>query len=392
MGKVELGHEIFIANCLVFVPLVILFYEYVATFEREVRLYWPPRHPLGWVSSVFLANRYLSLLGHIPILYSVFGNMSYKFCSNLFVYHSYYEIVLQLFVGALCMMRIYALYNKSRWILAFLIGISVLSVAVAVWSIVRSSGGGPHIIATEPLFVGCNQLMPDDNARHLAIAWSGVLVFDSAVFGLTAYRTLRIGKGRLAMILLRDGALYFVVLFCTNLGNILTLLLASEVLRTGSTTMTNVISDSLITRIMLNIREVMPPGRSTRPTTDEPFSYDTPVDTGAAPLSTIVDGMPTTSFYPTRRSQPWVDTTAEYPYDTENGIEMRWRSEADPTAPGALRGYAVCECAHMVLWFCILRRPRLWLCVARQSDREVVVAGRKPTASLTAYMMISEWS
>ena len=33
---------------------------------------------------------------------------------------------------ALCMMRIYALYNKSRWVLCFLIGISVISVAVAV--------------------------------------------------------------------------------------------------------------------------------------------------------------------------------------------------------------------------------------------------------------------
>ena len=43
------------------------------------------------------------------------------------------------------------------------------------------------------------------SARHLAIAWSGVLVFDSAVFGLTAYRTMRIGQGRLTTILLRDG-------------------------------------------------------------------------------------------------------------------------------------------------------------------------------------------
>ncbi|KZV68339.1 hypothetical protein PENSPDRAFT_19744 [Peniophora sp. CONT] len=320
-----LGHELFIANCLVFVPLVILFYEYIATFEREVRVYWPPRNPLGWVSCVFLVNRYLSLLGHIPILYSVFGNMSYEFCANLFIYHSYYEIALQLFVGALCMMRIYALYNKNRWILAFLVGISILSVGVAVWSIVTSTGGGPHVITTVPLFVGCNQLMPDDNARHLAIAWSGVLVFDSAVFGLTAYRTTRIGRGKLTSILLRDGALYFVVLFCTNLGNILTLLLAPEVLRTGSTTMTNVISASLITRIMLNIREAGPPGRSTRPTTDEPFSYDTPDGTSIAPLSTIVHGMVSAPLYPAQRSRaskaPRVSST-NYTYDPENGIEM----------------------------------------------------------------------
>ena len=43
------------------------------------------------------------------------------------------------------------------------------------------------------------------SARHLAISWSGVLVFDSAVFALTVYRTLRIGRGRLTITLLRDG-------------------------------------------------------------------------------------------------------------------------------------------------------------------------------------------
>ena len=43
------------------------------------------------------------------------------------------------------------------------------------------------------------------SAHHLATAWSGVLVFDSAVFGLTVYRTLRIGRSRLATVLIRDG-------------------------------------------------------------------------------------------------------------------------------------------------------------------------------------------
>ena len=76
---------------------------------------------------------------------------------------------------------------------------------------------------------------------------------------------------------------------------------------------------------MLNIREVPPPGRSTRPTTDEPFSYDTPDGTGIGALSTIVHGMVSTPFNRGRQSR--AVTTREtsitnYAYDAENGTSL----------------------------------------------------------------------
>lgn len=42
----------------------------------------------------------------------------------------------------------------------------------------------------------------------LAYAWSGVLFFDTTIFGFTLYKALRLGgrpSGRLMVILLRDG-------------------------------------------------------------------------------------------------------------------------------------------------------------------------------------------
>ncbi|KZV68341.1 hypothetical protein PENSPDRAFT_687316 [Peniophora sp. CONT] len=182
-----IGNEVFLANCLIFVPLVILIYEYAVTLEREVKLYWPPRHRVGWVSSVFLINRYLSLFGHIPILYSMLGHRSLPYCTFLITYHSFYEIVLQLLVAALCMMRTYALYEKSRRILASLTAIAIAGIGVAVWSILTSSDDGSPVLSSEPLLVGCTKLVTKTNARHLATAWSGVLVFDIVVFGLTVY-------------------------------------------------------------------------------------------------------------------------------------------------------------------------------------------------------------
>ncbi|VDC07452.1 unnamed protein product [Peniophora sp. CBMAI 1063] len=319
-----LGCEVFLANCLIFVPLTILIYEYIVTMEREIKLYWPPRHRVGWVSSVFLVNRYLSLLGHIPILYSMLGHRSSSYCTFLVSYHSFYEIVLQLLVGALCTIRVYALYQKSRHILAFLLLIIFAGIGIAIWSILTASGSGVLIVSTAPLLVGCTQLVPRTNAQHLATAWSGVLVFDIVIFGLTVYRTLRIGRGRLTTILFRDGSLYFVALFCVNLGNILTLLLASEALSACATTFTNVVSASLITRIMLNLRAVRSFGGTStqQATSDYPYSNDTPNDTDAPALSTLVLGPGSTHCYHQSRASYQQTRHSHLAYDEEHGIEL----------------------------------------------------------------------
>jgi Family of unknown function (DUF6533) len=50
---------------------VILFYDYLLTLPAEVDRFWHPRSHT-WASTVFLANRYLALLGHIPLFIRVF--------------------------------------------------------------------------------------------------------------------------------------------------------------------------------------------------------------------------------------------------------------------------------------------------------------------------------
>ncbi|KAI0065300.1 hypothetical protein BV25DRAFT_161197 [Artomyces pyxidatus] len=73
----ELGPQLLIGTILSIIPLVILYYDWLLTLEPEIDLYWPPKHSLGWVSSFFLLNRYLSLFGHIPVARSLatWGNL-----------------------------------------------------------------------------------------------------------------------------------------------------------------------------------------------------------------------------------------------------------------------------------------------------------------------------
>lgn len=56
------------------VVLAILYYDYALTLSTEVERFW--RRPWSLVSFGFYLNRYLSLLGHIPVMYEFYGSMA----------------------------------------------------------------------------------------------------------------------------------------------------------------------------------------------------------------------------------------------------------------------------------------------------------------------------
>jgi hypothetical protein len=52
----------------VVLSLVILYYDYILTFSREVEFFWPHENRVGWVSSIYFLNRYVAIFGYIPIV------------------------------------------------------------------------------------------------------------------------------------------------------------------------------------------------------------------------------------------------------------------------------------------------------------------------------------
>jgi Family of unknown function (DUF6533) len=49
---------------------VILYYDYALTLSREIQFLWPPHNKQGWFTMACLLNRYLPLLGHLPLVIS----------------------------------------------------------------------------------------------------------------------------------------------------------------------------------------------------------------------------------------------------------------------------------------------------------------------------------
>ncbi|KIM64918.1 hypothetical protein SCLCIDRAFT_1213027 [Scleroderma citrinum Foug A] len=238
---------------------VIFYYDYVLTLQREVELFWlKPRR--SWAFTLFIANRYIPIIARVPTLLELFWQSEDgTVCTVVTLYYERFEIiVVQLIGGAIMTMRIYALYEKSRRVLSFLVVYAIVCIAVACWATLTPESPGSPLVPSPPLQFGCSISLTVDDAQRLAIAWSGQLAFDAIVLSMTLWRSLRIrklGNHALLDVLIRDGFLYFSVMCVANVGNIIALLMCNTATtKVAFATFTNSISVTLISRLMLNLR------------------------------------------------------------------------------------------------------------------------------------------
>ena len=49
-----------------------LYYDYMLTLDREIQFIWPPYNEQGWFTLAFFINRYIPLIGILPIVVSYF--------------------------------------------------------------------------------------------------------------------------------------------------------------------------------------------------------------------------------------------------------------------------------------------------------------------------------
>ncbi|KAL7278595.1 hypothetical protein ACG7TL_007596 [Trametes sanguinea] len=262
--------------------LAILYYDFVLTIPQEIERFWSRK--LSWPSFLFFLNRYLSVIGHIPVIIEFFGVIPESRCREYQQYHRIISILIQAVVASLMLLRTYALYGRDRRVLALLLAILGVGAIVSLWVIIaghkarRPTALPGSIRATD----GCDLTLSTQEGFELAIAWSTILVFDGTVFILTLMQVMKIrqswSSGGYFHIMLRDGCIYFGVLFICYLSNILAYAVAKvrsyhtmfgylrvvddtstmnlQPIHKGvSTSITNVMSSTLITRFMLNIRD-----------------------------------------------------------------------------------------------------------------------------------------
>ncbi|KAI8976302.1 hypothetical protein BD414DRAFT_496486 [Trametes punicea] len=195
----------FIEDCALFAEASLIFYEYLITFDSEVRLVW--RRKLTGASIVFFFNRYLMILQNVITI------VSYPAVSDLFVIIScvalgWMDIMLNLlpyFIwNAFSTLRVYALCGHS-WRFAWLVCLLMVGpIAANLYNI--------------PLQKPDNMPPPYncevDNAVTLAVHTKlSLIAGDSIVLAVTWWKTYRLKKAAevaqvrasIVDLLLRDG-------------------------------------------------------------------------------------------------------------------------------------------------------------------------------------------
>ncbi|KAI0259174.1 hypothetical protein BC834DRAFT_907618 [Gloeopeniophorella convolvens] len=260
-GLSHLGTQLNLNYYISLASFIVLYYDFLLTLGAEVEHFWGSGHRIRWPSLLFFFSRYLALFGHTPLLFAFFAeSLSDKVriqCAALGKYDQYYTTVLQLIIAALCIIRVSALYSQGHRrvvILSLLLIVLVwLGIAFAFFVFVQKNF---HIRRLRGVR-GCNPEYSHSEGLWIAFAWLGVLTLDISVFALTLRKTLGVGMenpSSLFRVLLHDGALYFSVLFVINLSNILAYLFAPPLLKSVVGMPTNVLSSTLMSRLMLNLR------------------------------------------------------------------------------------------------------------------------------------------
>ncbi|EMD37752.1 hypothetical protein CERSUDRAFT_105660 [Gelatoporia subvermispora B] len=183
--------------------------------------------------------------------------MSEVRCRRLQSFHQYYAMLTQSVIAAILLIRTYALYNRSRRILVLLVATAVVAGSVSVWSIL-SERNFTFNAETAMHLPSCDLSISNQQGRRLTGAWSSMLVFDTLVFILTVLRAVQsngLWRGGLLRLMVLDGAAYYGLMVMANIANIVTFVVPVPTAKGMCVSLTNVISSTLISRIMLNIRD-----------------------------------------------------------------------------------------------------------------------------------------
>ncbi|KAK7046530.1 hypothetical protein R3P38DRAFT_73715 [Favolaschia claudopus] len=313
----------------------LLYYDYILTLRQEVSRYWGTR--ITWATFLFYLNRYGCIFATLPVILENFwtseGARKWKVCHSLQTYHQIVAMLAQLVVGVMLVMRTYALYGKSIRALSFMLFGASGGLGFGIWGLISAKEMTPSTNPVEDIhpFVGCGVHLSFAVSRRLGYAWMGMLAFDIMIFIMTVRKAFENAgvmtgqrKGQLILTLVRDGALYFLIMGLANGGNIASFMFAGQYLRGVGTTLTNVLSSILISRLMFNLRD---PRLTARVTIIHDPSDNTTMQESLTPFTTTVEPYYETGASIQESDVPWLEyDDGKLPVrDSEPGAEVSMR-------------------------------------------------------------------
>ncbi|TDL23327.1 hypothetical protein BD410DRAFT_787674 [Rickenella mellea] len=216
-------NELIATNYVGVASYTFLIYDHILTFGDEVEYIWKGHK--GPIIYLFFVNRYFFDLAFILNL-NAYLNPAFTpdVCRRFVRFEGSCVLIGLGLAGLMMMFRVNALYGGQRIVLAMLGVLWLTMVGVFSWLL---AGGQPVI---HPAGIhGCSLIFSESLGSVATLSSALPLIFDSAVLMLTLRRTAGLFKSRMAghivRILVRDGILYYSVIFTCNL--VLTIMIAT---------------------------------------------------------------------------------------------------------------------------------------------------------------------
>ncbi|KAJ7215470.1 hypothetical protein GGX14DRAFT_696476, partial [Mycena pura] len=189
LDPITFNWDLRLYRSVVLAGLVLLVYDHTLTLATEVKFIWAAkfRPSIYW----FLALRYIGLVANIANCVLYFAELNHE----------------ELLVECTLIMRVFAMYDRNRWILICLLAVFCPFPALALWDVIKE--GQPQIFSG-PGISGCADLREPGNHTHLSRIACDILVFLLTVRRAYVQReTYPRSAGTLLWRMTIDGAWYF---------------------------------------------------------------------------------------------------------------------------------------------------------------------------------------
>ncbi|CAE6354544.1 unnamed protein product [Rhizoctonia solani] len=261
--------HVFASKCLAIAGFCVLCYDHSLTFSDEVESIWRQNRSL--VSILFILIRYVTPLVLIVDIYDKGGLTHYipnSFCLGWYYGETAWNLCAFALIHGLVALRVRAIWGRPRWLsatLSVLFAVYFVTTAVIAYKYQIEFG---YTVAYNQLFHVCfAQISP-----HIWACWLPALVFESFLFILTLIKAIEHSRKKIntpvLYVLYRDGIVYFIVICCCSIFNMMVWLLAPPTLVALSKYFVLSIVPAMGSRLVLNLRssrsdDIMPTGRST---------------------------------------------------------------------------------------------------------------------------------
>ncbi|PLW24091.1 hypothetical protein PCANC_22112 [Puccinia coronata f. sp. avenae] len=231
-------------------------WDWIVCLPKEYRrIYKAPR---SLIKVLYYCNRYYTLANLIVVLYGFNSQMTTDECNKFYKWEPGVASFTTIFAEAILVVRTYALWGKNKYILAVLLtGLTIE--CVVLFFAVTQFHPVPTRDPTDPTSRGACIAGGGPGGHDWSMAyWVSPIVMDTLMLILTSIRALQYrNKGvnsGVFQTFVKDGILYFVVVFAVNLTNTIFYSLPSPALQAINSPMSLLMTSIMCSHIVLSLR------------------------------------------------------------------------------------------------------------------------------------------